>query len=39
MIYSDKQYAISEEQLGKLRNALSAAQSKDVDATGEQSGW
>ncbi|CAM5533184.1 hypothetical protein FALB51S_04258 [Frigidibacter albus] len=37
MIYSDKQYAITEGQLGKLRHALAAAQSEDTDATGEQS--
>ncbi len=34
MIYSDKQYAISEEQLGKLRDVLLAAQ---ADPTSEQS--
>ena len=36
MIYSDKQYAISEEQLSKLRNALAATQSKNTDATSKQ---
>ena len=35
MIYSDKQYTISEGQLGKLREALTVAQSKDVGAIGE----
>lgn len=33
MIYSDKQYAISKEQLGKLRDALANAQSHDSDAS------
>jgi len=37
MIYSDKQYAISQGQLEQLREALSAAQSKDADVAGEQS--
>lgn len=37
MIYSDKQYAITEGQLSKLRDALSAAQEQGADATGEQS--
>ncbi|WP_339950034.1 XRE family transcriptional regulator [uncultured Albimonas sp.] len=37
MIYSDKQYAISEGQLDKLRDALAAAQSENANATGEQS--
>lgn len=37
MIYSDKQYAISEKQLNKLRDALGAARSEAVDATGKQS--
>lgn len=38
MIYSDKQYAISEGQLGKLREVLSATQAEDADTTVEQ-GW
>lgn len=38
MIYSDKQYAISEGQLSKLRDALATAQSEHSDATDEQ-GW
>jgi len=37
MIYSDKQYAISERQLGNLRDALATAQSENADATGERS--
>lgn len=36
MIYSDKQYAISERQLGKLREALSATQSKDSHSISRQ---
>jgi len=36
MIYSEKQYSISEGQLDKLRSALAAAQSEDAAATGEQ---
>lgn len=31
MIYSDKQYVVSEGELGKLRDALAAAQSKDAE--------
>lgn len=38
MIYSDKQYAISEKQLGNLRDSLAAARPESVDSTGEQ-GW
>lgn len=37
MIYSDKQYAISEGELGKLRRALEAAQSQNADAAAGQS--
>ena len=37
MIYSDKQYAISKEQLSKLRDALAAAQPENATAIGEQS--
>lgn len=36
MIYSDKQYAISEGQLHKLRDALAAAQSEGAATIGEQ---
>lgn len=36
MIYSDKQYAISEGELSKLRDALAAAQSQDADTAAEQ---
>ncbi len=36
MIHSEKQYTITEGQLGKLRDALAAAQSENADATGEQ---
>lgn len=35
MIYSDRQYAISESELGKLRNALEAAQIQDANASAE----
>lgn len=37
MIYSDKQYAISEGQLSKLRDALAIAQSVNDDAATDQS--
>jgi HTH-type transcriptional regulator/antitoxin HigA len=37
MIYSDKQYAISERQLGNLREALTAANFEKADATSEHS--
>ncbi|OYZ89784.1 MAG: DNA-binding protein [Rhizobiales bacterium 17-65-6] len=37
MIYSDKQYAISERQLGNLREALTAAKFEKADATSEHS--
>ena len=37
MIYSDKQYAISEGQLNKLRDALTSAQSGDASAAADQS--
>ena len=37
MIYSDKQYAISERQLGHLREALTAANFEKADATSEHS--
>lgn len=36
MIYSDRQYAISESRLGKLRDALAAAQSQRADEAAEQ---
>lgn len=36
MIYSDKQYAISERQLGKLREALAVTRSKSANTIGEQ---
>lgn len=36
MIYSDKQYAISESQLGKLRDALEAAQSQEAMTPADQ---
>lgn len=36
MIYSDKQYTISQAQLGKLRDAYAAAQSEGTHTTGEQ---
>lgn len=36
MIYSDKQYAISEREAGKLRDALAAAKSQDADAEAGQ---
>jgi HTH-type transcriptional regulator / antitoxin HigA len=37
MIYSDKQYAISERQLGNLREALTAAKFEKASATSEHS--
>lgn len=37
MIYSDKQYSISEGQLSKLRDALLNNQTENADATGEKS--
>jgi HTH-type transcriptional regulator / antitoxin HigA len=36
MIYSDKQYAITEGELRKLRSTLAVAQSQSVDTAGEQ---
>ncbi len=38
MIYSDKQYAISERELGKLRDAIAAVQPRGVDAATDD-GW
>ena len=39
MIYSDKQYAISVDQLGKLRDALAAAQTQESDTATKEADW